>query len=79
VVYVTLENALAITLKNRRIKCGLSQEDLAHKCNIDRTYISMIECQKRNPTLNIIFKICKSLDIKASDFILNIEKAMEDS
>ena len=76
---MTLENALAITLKNRRIKCGLSQEDLAHKCNIDRTYISMIECQKRNPTLNIIFKICKSLDIKASDFILNIEKAMEDS
>ncbi|CAB1247866.1 helix-turn-helix domain-containing protein [Clostridium sp. MT-14] len=76
---MTLENALAVTLKNRRIKCGLSQEDLAHKCNIDRTYISMIECQKRNPTLNIIFKICKSLDIKASDFILNIEKAMEDS
>ena len=76
---MTLENALAITLKNRKIKCGLSQEDLAHKCNIDRTYISMIECQKRNPTLNIIFKICKSLDIKASDFILNIEKAMEDS
>ncbi|MCI1968952.1 helix-turn-helix domain-containing protein [Clostridium luticellarii] len=76
---MTLENALAVTLKNRRIKCGLSQEDLARKCNIDRTYISMIECQKRNPTLNIIFKICKSLDIKTSDFILNIEKAMEDS
>ncbi|MHC6180326.1 helix-turn-helix domain-containing protein [Clostridium sp. JNZ X4-2] len=74
---MTLESALAITLKNRRIKCGLSQEDLAHKCNIDRTYISMIERQKRNPTLNIIFRICKSLDIKASDFILNIEKTME--
>jgi transcriptional regulator with XRE-family HTH domain len=76
---VTLENALAITLKNRRIKCGLSQEDLAHKCNIDRTYISMIECEKRNPTLNTIFKICKSLNIKASDFISSIEKTMEDN
>ncbi len=74
---MTLENALAITLRNRRIKCGLSQEDLAHKCNVDRTYISMIERQKRNPTLNIIFRICKSLDIKASDFISSIEKAME--
>ncbi|CAB1245813.1 helix-turn-helix domain-containing protein [Clostridium sp. MT-14] len=74
---MTLENALAITLRNRRIKCGLSQEDLAHECNVDRTYISMIERQKRNPTLNIIFRICKSLDIKASDFISSIEKAME--
>ena len=76
---MTLENALAITLKNRRIKCGLSQEDLAHECNVDRTYISMIERQKRNPTLNIIFRICKSLDIKASDFISGIEKAMENN
>ncbi|MCI1945488.1 helix-turn-helix domain-containing protein [Clostridium luticellarii] len=76
---MTLENALAITLRNRRIKCGLSQEDLAHECNVDRTYISMIERQKRNPTLNIIFRICKSLDIKASDFISGIEKAMENN
>ncbi len=69
-----LENALAIVLRNKRHLAGLSQEELAHRCNIDRTYISMIERMKRKPTINIIFKMCEALNIKLSAFISEIEQ-----
>ncbi len=75
---MTLEEAIAIALKTNRLKYGLSQEELAHKCEIDRTYISLLEREKRKPTLNIIFKICENLDIKLSDFTSEIEKLMND-
>ncbi len=74
---MTLEKALAIVIKSNRLKCGLSQEELAHLCEIDRTYISLLEREKRKPTLNVIFKICGNLNIKTSDFILEVEKVME--
>lgn len=75
--FMSLEKALALVLKNNRLKCGLSQEELALRCNIDRTYISLIEREKRKPTLNIIFKLCDNLNIRPSTFVNEIEKIME--
>lgn len=73
-----LEYALAIVLKKNRIKSGYSQEELAHRCNVDRTYISLLERQKRKPTLNVIFKICETLNISPSNFVEEIEIIMSD-
>lgn len=72
-----LENALATVLRNNRIIVGLSQEELAHRCDLDRTYISLLERGKRKPTLNVIFKICLNLNIKSSEFIKQIEEILE--
>lgn len=74
-----LEQAIAILLKNNRIKCGLSQEELAFRCDLDRTYISLLERGKRKPTLSVIFKICNNLNIKPTAFISEIEKLVEES
>lgn len=73
-----LEHALAIILRKNRIKSGYSQEELAHRCNIDRTYISLLERHKRKPTLNVIFKISEALNIRPSDFIKEVEMLMLD-
>lgn len=70
---MTLEEAVAITLKSKRKSAGFSQEELAHRCNIDRTYISLIERKKRKPTLNVVFSICEQLNISVSSFIGEIE------
>ena len=51
--------------------------NLAYRCELDRTYISLIERKKRKPTLNVIFKICSNLNIKPSLFIEEVEKLME--
>lgn len=46
-----------------REKKGLSQEGFAGSIGLDRTYISGIERGVRNPTVSILSKIAKGLDI----------------
>lgn len=74
---MSLEKNLAYVLRTNRQRRGLTQEELANRCGIDRTYISMIERGKRKPTLNILFKICEHIGTKPSDFIKEIEDMMD--
>ncbi|MGB0523436.1 MAG: helix-turn-helix domain-containing protein [Flammeovirgaceae bacterium] len=46
---------------------GLSQEELAHKADLHRTYIGMIERAEKNITLINIEKIAKALEKKVID------------
>jgi transcriptional regulator with XRE-family HTH domain len=55
------------------MKQGLSQEDLAHECDVDRSYISMIEVGRNEPSVSKIFDLCKGLKIKPSDFFKVVE------
>lgn len=50
-----------------RKKEGLSQEQLAFKAELHRTYIGMIERAEKNITLLSIEKIAKALDLKIID------------
>lgn len=52
-------------LRNER---GISQEKLALKAGIDRTYLTGIESGKRNVTIVSIEKIVNALDISMKDF-----------
>ena len=56
-------------LKKIRTKKGISQEQLAELSNLHRTYISFIECGKRNITISNIQKIAKALKVKISDLV----------
>lgn len=47
---------------------GLSQEDLALKSNLDRTYITYVENAKKNVTVETLYKITKALEVSLSDF-----------
>ena len=48
----------------------MSQENLAHLCELDRTYISGIERGKRNLSLINIFKIANALDIQPFNLLV---------
>lgn len=52
----------------RRLK-NLSQENLADKANLHRTYIGMIERAEKNITLINIEKIANALEVKLSDLL----------
>ena len=56
-------------LKKLRKERGLSQEALALLCDIDRTYIVIIENKKINPSLEILNKIAKGLGIKLIELL----------
>ncbi|MBU0693691.1 MAG: helix-turn-helix domain-containing protein [Candidatus Omnitrophica bacterium] len=55
-------------VREERIKLHLSQEGLADKANVHRTYIGMIERAEKNITLENIKKIADALELKLSDF-----------
>jgi len=55
-------------VREERIKQNLTQEELAAKAGLHRTYIGMIERAERNITLENIEKIAKALKISIGDF-----------
>ena len=52
-----------IKVREERMKKGLSQEDLAFRSEMHRTYIGMIERAEKNITLSNINKISLALEI----------------
>ena len=61
-----LENFGEMVRKKRK-QAELSQEELAEKMGIHRTYMSFIERGIRNPSLLMVFKISRALKIKLPD------------
>lgn len=60
-----------LRVKELRVGLGLSQEELAERAKLHRTYIGMIERAEKNITLENIEKIAKALKVKISDLILD--------
>ena len=54
-------------VRERRIALGLSQEDLASRAGVHRTYVGMIERAEKNITLINIEKIAKALQISLDE------------
>ncbi|MFI5381827.1 MAG: helix-turn-helix domain-containing protein, partial [Tepidisphaerales bacterium] len=55
-------------LRKAREAAGLSQEQLAFQAGVHRTYVSMLERDKKSPTLTVLFRLCKALGITAAQF-----------
>lgn len=56
-------------VKEFRVKQSLSQEELAHRADIDRTYIPSIEKGERNVSIVVAEKIAKALKVDISDLL----------
>jgi transcriptional regulator with XRE-family HTH domain len=72
----TPEEAFGLVLRKLRTEKGFSQERLALEGNLDRTFISLLERGKRQPSLTTIIHISSVLGISASNLIAEIEKIM---
>ena len=59
-------------VRELRRQTGLSQEDFAAECGLDRTYISGIERGKRNVALKNIEAIAKALKVSISELMKGI-------
>ena len=55
-------------IKELRTQQGLSQEEFAFKCDLDRTYITSLERGKRNISLENLEKIAKAFNMTLSEF-----------
>ncbi|MBD1922998.1 helix-turn-helix transcriptional regulator [Microcoleus sp. FACHB-831] len=73
-----INKALGKVLARYRFTAKISQEELADRAGIHRTYVSQIERGLKSPTLTVLFDITKALGITASNFINEVEKEMHD-
>jgi transcriptional regulator with XRE-family HTH domain len=55
----------------RKLK-GIPQEELAFRCNIQRSYMGVIERGEKSVTLNTIEKIAKGLEVPIQELIINL-------
>ena len=66
---MTLREVLAENLKRHRSETGLSQEELAHRAEIDRTYVSSLERCQYAATVDIIEKLARELGVEAAELL----------
>ena len=68
---------LGNTIRELRIKQGLSQESLSLVADLDRSYVGGIERGEHNLTLMNLLKITKALNISASELLKKVKGAIK--
>ncbi|MFP3329762.1 helix-turn-helix transcriptional regulator [Pseudomonas sp. SIMBA_064] len=59
----------AANVRRRRSELGLSQEALAERAGVHRTYIGMLERSEKNVTIFNIWRLASALEVDASDLL----------
>lgn len=73
---MTINVAVAETLRELRLKKGVSQEKLAEAIDSHQVYISEIENGKKIPSLSVIYKTAQFFNLSLSDFAALIEEKL---
>ncbi len=68
------KHILAKNLRRLRRTTGLSQEALASRAGLHRTYISSIECAQRNVSIENIFSLAAALGCDARELIKPLDE-----
>ena len=59
-------------VRSRREKLGVSQEEFADMCGLDRTYVGGVERGERNLSLINIEKIAQTFKVSLSDLFRGV-------
>ena len=73
----SIPRAFGRALREYRLKATLSQEALALEAGIDRTYVSLLERGKRQPTLETVFRVATVLGISPATLVAKTSAGME--
>ena len=68
-----LKQKVGVRIRQLRKELGLSQEALALKADVDRTYVTDVEAGRRNVSLEILERLIKALDVSVADFFYSKE------
>ncbi len=64
-----IRETLALNLRTIRRARGLSQEELAHRAEIDRTYVSALERSVYAAGIDVLDRLAKALGVEAADLL----------
>ena len=73
-----LLKAFANVLRSLRSEIGISQEQLALRANVDRTFVGKLESARHQPSLTVVFKLSQALG-RTPEELVALVRANQDS
>jgi transcriptional regulator with XRE-family HTH domain len=74
---LTIEEAFGEVIRELRKAKQISQEKLADVSKLDRSFISLLECGHKQPSLVTIFQLAKALNLTASKILSLVEEKIK--
>ena len=71
-----LAQAFASLLRDLRHEQGLSQEQLALRAGVDRTFVSKLELRKHQPSLSVVFSLAHAIGKTPEDLIAEVRRRL---
>lgn len=75
----TLARTFGLVLREQRERAGLSQEALAEKAELHRTYVGLLERGKRGPTLDAAYRLSLALGLSLTALVAEVERRASSS
>ena len=69
-------NVFGTLIKQARLKAEMTQEDLAAKASLTREYVSLLERDKRNPTIEVFIRLVRAVGLSPDKVILEVEDSL---
>lgn len=69
--------AFGKVLRVVRKEVGMTQEELGHAAEIDRTFVSLIERGERQPTVRVLFRLAAALKLEPVRLIQLTQELVE--
>lgn len=61
-------------LRKARLAAGLTQEKLALRARMDRSYLSELERDLKSPTVAMLLRMCEVMGVSAAELLGRVEK-----
>lgn len=71
---ISTQRAFGLAVRAQRERQGISQEDLAYRCGLHRTYVGSVERGERNISLQNIHLIAAAMEMTASELLRMAEE-----
>ncbi|MBB4263893.1 transcriptional regulator with XRE-family HTH domain [Bradyrhizobium sp. CIR3A] len=65
---------MAYNVRRIRVERGIPQEQLAHDAGVDRSYMSGLERQQANPTIDLLDRLAETLGVAVSELFVRPSK-----
>ena len=70
---------LGRAIRNAREDAGLSQETVAARARIGRSYLSLLENEAKSPTVKVLLRVCAAIGVSAADVLRQVEEGRRPS
>ena len=72
-----IRSAFGKRVREVRLSVDISQEELAHRSGLDRSYVGQVERGERNLTLENIFRIAEGLGVPPAKLVVELNESID--